>query len=210
LVHKNLLNLGIFVKKNMTNIVLFGKPGAGKGTQADFLKIKYNLFHISTGDLFRFNINNKTSLGNLAKTYLDNGDLVPDNVTIDMLKECVESNFKSDGFIFDGFPRTISQAKVLDKFLHQKKVSISAMISLEVDEEILIKRLINRGKISGRTDDMDESKIRNRFREYNMKTSILQDYYKKQNKFHGISGIGSIEEINSRLTKLIDSFYKND
>ncbi len=210
MVHKNLLNLGIFVKKNMTNIVLFGKPGAGKGTQADFLKIKYNLFHISTGDLFRFNINNKTSLGNLAKTYLDNGDLVPDNVTIDMLKECVESNFKSDGFIFDGFPRTISQAKVLDKFLHQKKVSISAMISLEVDEEILIKRLINRGKISGRTDDMDESKIRNRFREYNMKTSILQDYYKKQNKFHGISGIGSIEEINSRLTKLIDSFYKND
>ena len=210
MVHKNLLNLGIFVKKNMTNIVLFGKPGAGKGTQADFLKIKYNLFHISTGDLFRFNINNKTSLGNLAKTYLDNGDLVPDNVTIDMLKECVESNFKSDGFIFDGFPRTISQAKVLDKFLHQKKVSISAMISLEVDEEILIKRLINRGKISGRTDDMDESKIRNRFREYNVKTSILQDYYKKQNKFHGISGIGSIEEINSRLTKLIDSFYKND
>ncbi len=210
MVHKNLLNLGIFVKKNMTNIVLFGKPGAGKGTQADFLKIKYNLFHISTGDLFRFNINNKTSLGNLAKTYLDNGDLVPDNVTIDMLKECVESNFKSDGFIFDGFPRTISQAKVLDKFLHEKKVSISAMISLEVDEEILIKRLINRGKISGRTDDMDESKIRNRFREYNMKTSILQDYYKKQNKFHGISGIGSIEEINSRLTKLIDSFYKND
>ena len=210
MVHKNLLNLGIFVKKNMTNIVLFGKPGAGKGTQADFLKIKYNLFHISTGDLFRFNINNKTSLGNLAKTYLDNGDLVPDNVTIDMLKECVESNFKSDGFIFDGFPRTISQAKVLDKFLHEKKVSISAMISLEVDEEILIKRLINRGKISGRTDDMDESKIRNRFREYNVKTSILQDYYKKQNKFHGISGIGSIEEINSRLTKLIDSFYKND
>ncbi len=210
MVHKNLLNLGIFVKKNMTNIVLFGKPGAGKGTQADFLKIKYNLFHISTGDLFRFNINNKTSLGNLAKTYLDNGDLVPDNVTIDMLKECVESNFKSDGFIFDGFPRTISQAKVLDKFLHEKKVSVSAMISLEVDEEILIKRLINRGKISGRTDDMDESKIRNRFREYNMKTSILQDYYKKQNKFHGISGIGSIEEINSRLTKLIDSFYKND
>ena len=210
MVHKNLLNLGIFVKKNMTNIVLFGKPGAGKVTQADFLKIKYNLFHISTGDLFRFNINNKTYLGNLAKTYLDNGDLVPDNVTIDMLKECVESNFKSDGFIFDGFPRTISQAKVLDKFLHEKKVSISAMISLEVDEEILIKRLINRGKISGRTDDMDESKIRNRFREYNMKTSILQDYYKKQNKFHGISGIGSIEEINSRLTKLIDSFYKND
>ena len=190
----------------MTNIVLFGKPGAGKGTQADFLKIKYNLFHISTGDLFRFNISNKTSLGNLAKTYIDNGDLVPDKVTIEMLKECVEVNFKSKGFIFDGFPRTISQAKVLDKFLHGKKVSISAMISLEVDEEILIKRLIDRGKISGRTDDMDESKIRNRFREYNMKTSILQDYYKKQSKFHSISGIGSIEEINSHLTRLIDSF----
>ena len=190
----------------MTNIVLFGKPGAGKGTQADFLKIKYNLYHISTGDLFRFNITNKTSLGNLAKTYMDNGDLVPDEVTIEMLKECVESNFKSEGFIFDGFPRTISQAKVLDEFLGEKSVSISAMISLEVDEEILIKRLIDRGKISGRTDDMNESKIRNRFREYNIKTSILQDYYKKQNKFYGISGIGTIEEINSRLTRLIDSF----
>ena len=190
----------------MTNIVLFGKPGAGKGTQADFLKIKYNLYHISTGDLFRFNITNKTSLGNLAKTYMDNGDLVPDEVTIEMLKECVESNFKSEGFIFDGFPRTISQAKVLDEFLGEKGVSISAMISLEVDEEILIKRLIDRGKISGRTDDMNESKIRNRFREYNMKTSILQDYYKKQNKFYGISGVGTIEEINSRLTRLIDSF----
>lgn len=190
----------------MTNIVLFGKPGAGKGTQADFLKIKYNLYHISTGDLFRFNISNKTSLGNLAKTYMDNGDLVPDEVTIEMLKECVESNFKSEGFIFDGFPRTISQAKVLDEFLGEKSVSISAMISLEVDEEILIKRLIDRGKISGRIDDMNESKIRNRFREYNMKTSILQDYYKKQNKFYGISGVGTIEEINSRLTRLIDSF----
>ena len=190
----------------MTNIVLFGKPGAGKGTQADFLKIKYNLYHISTGDLFRSNITNKTSLGNLAKTYMDNGDLVPDEVTIEMLKECVESNFKSEGFIFDGFPRTISQAKVLDEFLGEKSVSISAMISLEVDEEILIKRLIDRGKISGRTDDMNESKIRNRFREYNMKTSILQDYYKKQNKFYGISGVGTIEEINSRLTRLIDSF----
>ena len=190
----------------MTNIVLFGKPGAGKGTQADFLKIKYNLYHISTGDLFRFNISNKTSLGNLAKTYMDNGDLVPDEVTIEMLKECVESNFKSEGFIFDGFPRTISQAKVLDEFLGEKSVSISAMISLEVNEEILIKRLIDRGKISGRTDDMNESKIRNRFREYNMKTSILQDYYKKQNKFYGISGVGTIEEINSRLTRLIDSF----
>ena len=190
----------------MTNIVLFGKPGAGKGTQADFLKKKYNLYHISTGDLFRFNITNKTSLGNLAKTYMDNGDLVPDEVTIEMLKECVESNFKSEGFIFDGFPRTISQAKVLDEFLGKKSVSISAMISLEVDEEILIKRLIDRGKISGRTDDMNESKIRNRFREYNMKTSILRDYYKKQNKFYGISGVGTIEEINSRLTRLIDSF----
>ena len=190
----------------MTNIVLFGKPGAGKGTQADFLKIKYNLYHISTGDLFRFNISNKTSLGNLAKTYMDNGDLVPDEVTIEMLKECVESNFKSEGFIFDGFPRTISQAKVLDEFLGEKSVSISAMISLEVDEEILIKRLIDRGKIGGRIDDMNESKIRNRFREYNMKTSILQDYYKKQNKFYGISGVGTIEEINSRLTRLIDSF----
>ncbi len=190
----------------MTNIVLFGKPGAGKGTQAEFLKTKYKLVHISTGDLFRYNISNNTPLGNLAKSYMDNGDLVPDEVTIGMLKASVEANSKGKGFIFDGFPRTFSQAKVLDEFLDQKGMSISAMIALEVDEEILVKRLLDRGKISGRIDDMDKSKIRNRFKEYNLKTSILRDYYNKQNKFHSISGIGSIKEINLRLSELIDSF----
>lgn len=190
----------------MTNIVLFGKPGAGKGTQAEFLKSKYKLIHISTGDLFRYHISNMTSLGMVAKSYIDNGDLVPDNVTIDMLKESVESNSKGKGFIFDGFPRTIKQAEVFDKFLSQKKMSISAMIALEVDEKILIKRLLNRGKTSGRADDMDKSKISNRFQEYNLKTSYLRDYYHEQNKFHSVSGVGSIEEINFRLSKLIDSF----
>ncbi|MEE3035405.1 MAG: adenylate kinase [Bacteroidota bacterium] len=190
----------------MINIVLFGKPGAGKGTQAEFLKTKYKLVHISTGDLFRYNISNNTPLGNLAKSYMDNGDLVPDEVTIGMLKASVEANSKGEGFIFDGFPRTFSQAKVLDEFLDQKGISISAMIALEVDEEILIERLLDRGKISGRTDDMDKSKIRNRFKEYNLKTSILREYYNKQNKFHSISGIGSINEINFRLSELIDSF----
>ncbi len=190
----------------MINIVLFGKPGAGKGTQAEFLKTKYKLVHISTGDLFRYNISNNTPLGNLAKSYMDNGDLVPDEVTIGMLKASVEANSKGKGFIFDGFPRTFSQAKVLDEFLDQKGMSISAMIALEVDEEILVKRLLDRGKISGRIDDMDKSKIRNRFKEYNLKTSILRDYYNKQNKFHSISGIGSIKEINLRLSELIDSF----
>ena len=198
--------MGIFNKKFaiMLNIVLFGKPGAGKGTQAAFLKSQYDLVHISTGDLFRFNIKNKTELGILAKSYLDKGDLVPDRVTIDMLENEVDKNLDAKGFIFDGFPRTESQAEALDIFLEGKLMKITATLSLEAEDGILINRLLERGKSSGRVDDQDESKIKNRFEEYNQKTAPLINYYKRQNKFHSINGIGSIKEITERLTQLID------
>ena len=198
--------MGIFNKKfaTMINIVLFGKPGAGKGTQATFLKSQYDLIHISTGELFRFNIKNKTELGILAKSYLDKGDLVPDRVTIDMLENEVDKNLDVKGFIFDGFPRTKSQAEALDIFLKSKLMKITATLLLEAEDEILIKRLLERGKSSGRVDDQDESKIKNRFEEYNKKTAPLINYYKRQNKFHSINGIGSVKEITERLTQLID------
>ncbi|MCG1035858.1 adenylate kinase [Polaribacter sargassicola] len=189
----------------MKNIVLFGPPGAGKGTQAEFLKDMYNLVHISTGDVFRFNIKNQTELGLLAKKYMDEGDLVPDEVTINMLKAEVEKNADAKGFIFDGFPRTESQAKALDEFLSEKGEQINGMIALEVPEDVLVTRLLERGKTSGRTDDTDESKIRNRFNEYNTKTAILKDYFNDQKKYYGINGVGSIEEITNRITKVFDT-----
>ncbi|CAH8285220.1 adenylate kinase [Mariniflexile fucanivorans] len=190
--------------KFMTNLVLFGPPGAGKGTQAEFLKTKYNLVHISTGDVFRFNIKNETALGMLAKSYMDKGELVPDQVTIDMLNAEVEKNATAKGFIFDGFPRTNAQAEALDALLESKDSSISAMVALEVDDEILVKRLIGRGKTSGRADDADESIIRNRIKEYYDKTAILKDYYSAQNKYYGVDGVGSVEDITVRLSSVID------
>lgn len=189
----------------MINIVLFGKPGAGKGTQAEFLKGKYNLTHLSTGDIFRFNIKNETELGKLAKTYIDNGDLVPDEVTIQMLQSEVDNNPDSAGFLFDGFPRTIAQAQALDAFLITKNEKITATIALEADDEILVARLLERGKTSGRSDDQDEEKIRNRYQEYNEKTAPLMDYYSAQNKFYAVNGIGSIAEITERLSSVIDN-----
>lgn len=189
----------------MKNIILFGHPGAGKGTQAEFLKNIYHLFHISTGDVFRSNIKNKTALGLLAKSYMDKGDLVPDKVTIDMLKAEVNKHDEAKGFIFDGFPRTTSQATALDAFLNAKGTPISAMIALEVPEDLLVGRLLNRGLTSGRPDDQDEAKIRNRFNEYETKTAILVDYYSAQKKYIGIDGVGTIEEITNRLCKAIDS-----
>ncbi|OEK08076.1 adenylate kinase [Flavivirga aquatica] len=189
----------------MTNLVLFGPPGAGKGTQANFLKEKYNLVHISTGDVFRFNIKNETALGMLAKSYIDKGELVPDQVTIDMLNAEVEKNADANGFIFDGFPRTNPQAETLDKLMESKDSQIDAMIALEVDDEVLVQRLLERGKTSGRADDADESIIRNRVKEYYDKTAILKDYYADQNKYFGVDGIGSIEDITVRLSTVIDA-----
>jgi adenylate kinase len=189
----------------MINIVLFGKPGAGKGTQAEFLKEKYNLTHLSTGDIFRYNIKNGTELGILAKTYIDKGDLVPDQVTIQMLQSEVDKNPQSSGFLFDGFPRTIAQAEALDTFLESKNQSVTATIALEANDEILVQRLLERGKTSGRPDDQDEEKIRNRYQEYNEKTAPLMDYYKVQDKFYAVDGIGAIEEITQRLRNVIDN-----
>jgi len=190
--------------QHMTNLVLFGPPGAGKGTQANFLKERYNLVHISTGDVFRFNIKNKTALGTLAKSFIDKGALVPDQVTIDMLNAEVEKNAGANGFIFDGFPRTNAQAEALDKLMNTKDSQINAMIALEVEDEVLVERLLERGKSSGRADDADEAIIRNRIKEYYSKTAILKNYYSKQNKYHGVNGFGSVEAITERLCEAID------
>ena len=189
----------------MFNIVIFGKPGSGKGTQAVFLKNKYELYHISTGDLFRKNITNETKLGLEAKSYLDKGDLVPDIVTIKMLENEVLSNKDAEGYIFDGFPRTLHQAESLDLFLDTIDLKINATIALEVNEDELISRLLERGKVTNRSDDQDIDKIKNRFNEYNNKTSILINYYKNQSKFFSVDGKGSVDDITSRLFDLVDS-----
>lgn len=201
---RNLKEVYQLNQNTMINLVLFGKPGAGKGTQAEFLKSEYNLKHISTGDVFRYNIKNGTELGKLAKSYMDKGDLVPDEVTIKMLEDEVEKNPKASGFIFDGFPRTTAQAESLDAFLDSKDMKINATIALEANDEVLIQRLLERGKVSGRPDDQDEEKIRNRFEEYNVKTAPLKAYYEGKNKFYSVNGIGEIAEITTRIKAVID------
>ncbi len=188
----------------MLNIVLFGPPGAGKGTQAEKLINKYNLVHLSTGDIFRANIKGETGLGKLAKSYMDAGNLVPDEVTIKMLESEVDKNPTAEGFIFDGFPRTTTQAEALEAFLKGKGTTISVMLALNVAEQELIKRLLLRGKDSGRADDANEEVIANRIRVYNEQTAVVADYYTQQNKFQKINGVGSIEEIFDRLSNSID------
>ncbi len=202
---RNLKSIYQHTTQKMTNIVLFGPPGAGKGTQADILKEKYKLVHISTGDVFRYNIKNETELGMLAKSYMDKGDLVPDEVTINMLEAEVDKNPEANGFIFDGFPRTEDQAKSLDDFLQKKGEAINGMIALEVPEDLLVARLLERGKTSGRSDDQDEEKIRNRFNEYNTKTAILKEYYQTQGKYYGVNGVGDIGAITDRLSEVINT-----
>ena len=190
--------------KKMTNIVLFGPPGAGKGTQAEVLKVKYQLVHISTGDVFRYNIKNQTDLGALAKSYMDKGHLVPDVVTIMMLKAEVEKNPDANGFVFDGFPRTAAQAEALAVLMEEKSSQINAMVALEVDDQVLVGRLLERGKTSGRADDADEAIIRERVAEYYRKTDILKDFYKARDKYFGVNGVGNIQEITARLSEVFD------
>ena len=191
----------------MLNIVLFGPPGAGKGTQSQMLIEKFKLIHLSTGDILRNEIKNKTTLGLQAKELMDNGKLIPDDVVINMIKSILEKNVNSTGFIFDGFPRTQEQALSLDQLLKHQNTSISAMVSLKVDDKELIKRLLSRGKDSGRADDQSTEIIANRIEEYNNKTAPLKLYYKNQSKLHEISGLGSIDEITIRLNSVINSLY---
>ena len=188
----------------MINLILFGPPGSGKGTQAQKLVDKYQLLHISTGDLFRYEMGNDTPLGLEAKSYIEKGALVPDSVTVGMLKNKVEANPDVPGYIFDGFPRTIPQSEALDALVAEKGTQISALLMLDVADEELVKRLLERGKTSGRKDDADESVIRNRIDVYKQETAPVFDFYAAQGKAKKINGVGSIDEIFERLCAEID------
>jgi adenylate kinase len=192
----------------MFNLILFGPPGSGKGTQSEKLIAKYNLKHLSTGDLLRSEIAAKTPLGLEAKKFMDKGQLVPDEVVIGMISSSLDANPGAIGFLFDGFPRTAAQAEALDKLLELKNNSINVMIALEVTEEELVKRLAKRGETSGRTDDNNGNVIRTRILEYHKKTSPVADHYRKANKVVMVKGEGSIEEIFKGLTKVIDTRMK--
>jgi adenylate kinase len=189
----------------MLNIVLFGPPGAGKGTQSERLIQKYGLIHLSTGDIFRANIKGETELGKLAKSYMDQGSLVPDEVTINMLRSEVLQHPDANGFIFDGFPRTNAQAQALDAFLATLNTTISIMLALEVEEAELRARLLLRGQSSGRPDDVNPEVIQKRIDVYNNETKPVKDFYQAQNKFVSIDGIGEIDEISNRLYTAIDA-----
>ncbi|WP_235296696.1 adenylate kinase [Portibacter marinus] len=188
----------------MINLILFGPPGSGKGTQAAKLVDKYELLHISTGDLFRYEIGNNTELGVKAKSYMNKGELVPDEVTIGMLQNKVEANPDVRGYIFDGFPRTEPQAEALDRFLMSKGQEVTALIALDVDDDEIVKRLLERGKTSGRADDSNEEVIRKRIRVYNETTSVVYNYYDEKGKSERIEGKGTIEEIFSRICESIE------
>lgn len=189
----------------MINIVLFGPPGAGKGTQSDKIKEKYALVHLSTGDLLRSEIKEGTELGLKAKALMDQGQLVPDAVVIGMIDTKIKEHKAGNGFIFDGFPRTVAQAEALDVLMADNGLAISGMLALEVDEQELTKRILKRGETSGRTDDQNEELIRNRVQEYNNKTAPVANYYDGQGKFKAIEGMGDIEEIFGKLCAAIDT-----
>jgi adenylate kinase len=188
----------------MFNLVLFGPPGSGKGTQSERLVEKYGLIHLSTGNLLREEIANKTPLGMEAKNFMDKGQLVPDEVVIGMIDSSLEHHKDATGFLFDGFPRTAAQAQALDKLLALRKNEINIVLALEVSEEELVKRLLNRGKTSGRSDDSDENVIRRRFAVYKNDTAPVADYYKRAHKFKSIEGEGSVDEIFAALRQAID------
>lgn len=189
----------------MINLILFGPPGSGKGTQASKLVETYELMHISTGDLFRYEMGNNTPLGLEAKSYINKGELVPDSVTIGMLRNKVEANPGVRGFIFDGYPRNILQSEALDEILAARTSEVSQLIMLEVPDDEIVGRLLNRGLTSGRADDSDEMIIRNRIEVYKSETTPVFDYYAKKGKSIKINGVGSIEDIFNRLCNEIDN-----
>jgi len=189
----------------MLNLILFGPPGSGKGTQADKLVAKYDLIHISTGDLFRYEMKNDTELGKRAKEYMAKGELVPDEVTIGMLKNRVDQSLDAKGFIFDGFPRTIPQAEALDTLLSERGTGISGLIALHVTDDEIIDRILSRGKTSGRADDNDTEIIKNRILVYRGETEPVYNYYETQDKSQTVNGLGTIDEIFDRLCAEIDA-----
>lgn len=188
----------------MFNIILFGPPGSGKGTQSEQLIAKYQLKHLSTGDLLRSEIATKTPLGLEAKNFMDKGQLVPDEVVIGMISSALDANPQVKGFLFDGFPRTEAQSEALDKLLQLKKTEIGVVLALQVSEEELVKRLLNRGLTSGRSDDTNEEVIRARITEYEKKTTVVADYYAKFDKVVAIKGEGTVTEIFDALCNEID------
>ncbi len=200
---RNLPEIYRLKKEKMIDFILFGPPGAGKGTQAKIIKDKLGLTYIATGDMFRNHIKNETPLGKKAKAYIQKGDLVPDEITIDMIKEII-SDPEVKGLIFDGFPRTVKQAEFLDKLMAEKDLIIDALIALDVPEEHLVKRLLERGKTSGRSDDNEET-IKHRLQQYHAKTEPVKEYYQKQGKYYEVNGVGSIEDVNQRLLDVISS-----
>ena len=189
----------------MFNLILFGPPGSGKGTQSEKLIVRYGLKHLSTGDLLRSEINRRTALGLEAKNFMDKGQLVPDEVVIGMISSALDDNPDAKGFLFDGFPRTSAQAEALDKLLDLKKTSIGVMLALDVSEEELVKRLLKRGETSGRSDDTNEQVIRARITEYRNKTEAVADYYRQFEKVVMVKGEGSIDDIFNGLCKEIDT-----
>ena len=192
----------------MFNLILFGPPGSGKGTQSDRLVDKYGLIHLSTGNLLRYEIAEQTPLGLEAKSFMDKGQLVPDEVVIGMVDSYFDHHKDAKGFLFDGFPRTVAQAEALDKLLKLKKTEIAAVMALEVSEEELVKRLLNRGKTSGRSDDTNEEVIRKRFAVYNNETTPVAEHYKKARKFQSVKGEGSIDQIFTSVCDAIDKRMK--
>ncbi len=188
----------------MYNLILFGPPGSGKGTQSQKLVEKYQLVHLSTGDLLRAEIAKQTPLGSEAKKLIDKGQLVPDEMVVGIIDNCLEANQEALGFLFDGFPRTVNQAKALDKLLALRKTAIDCVLALEVEDDVLVNRLLNRGKTSGRPDDMEEEIIRKRFAIYHKDTQPVANYYKNQNKFKIVAGTGPIDDTFAALSKEIE------
>lgn len=188
----------------MFNLILFGPPGSGKGTQSEKIVERFGLIHLSTGNLLRQEISEKTPLGMEAKNFMDKGQLVPDEVVIGMIDSCLEKHPGAKGFLFDGFPRTIAQAEALDKLLALKKTGITKVVALEVSEDELVRRLLERGKTSGRSDDTDESVIRKRFAVYKGETEPVAEYYAEQDKLERIPGEGSVEDIFQQLSSIVE------